>query len=233
MLTMKRVALIIGNTDGIGLALTRQLLTRGYRVTGISKSAAVFDNPNYEHFVQDVTESAFREVLRKILGERRDLYLCVYCAGIGGRINFANLPFETRVFQVNLMAAAVATEVVLEYMIKKGSGHFIGLSSLADSLTSADIPSYCASKAGISRYWEGLGLALLGSGVKVTNIRFGFVDTKMAKSKRKPWMLTADNAAKFIEAQVNRPKIRATKPYAMAVLVWLLNVPRRLSILIR
>lgn len=99
--------------------------------------------------------------------------------------------------------------------------------------TSAKDPSYSASKAGISRYWEGLGLALSGKTVKLTNIRFGFVDTKMAKAKHKPLMLTAENAAGFIVAQVNRPRIRATKPYAMAVLVWLLERYMRLSLLIR
>jgi NAD(P)-dependent dehydrogenase (short-subunit alcohol dehydrogenase family) len=52
-----------------------------------------------------------------------------------------------------------------------------------------------ASKAGISRYWEGLALALSGKTIKLTNVRFGFVDTKMAKAKRKPFMLTAGKAA--------------------------------------
>jgi NAD(P)-dependent dehydrogenase (short-subunit alcohol dehydrogenase family) len=226
-------ALLIGNSDGIGLALTRRLLGRGYRVTGISKSAAPIDHPEYQHFVQDVTGPAYRALLQTILAGQSGLDLCVYCAGIGGPLDFANLAFQTRVFEVNLMAAVVTTELVLDHMIKNGSGHFIGLSSIADGLTSAEIPSYSASKAGISRYWEGLGLALPGKSVKVTNVRFGFVDTKMAKARSKPLMLTAENAARFIEAQVNRPRIRATKPYAMGALVWLLERYIRLSLLVR
>jgi NAD(P)-dependent dehydrogenase (short-subunit alcohol dehydrogenase family) len=31
-------ALIVGNSDGIGLALTRRLLGEGWRVTGVSRS---------------------------------------------------------------------------------------------------------------------------------------------------------------------------------------------------
>jgi short-subunit dehydrogenase len=131
------------------------------------------------------------------------------------------------------MAAVVTTEVVLDYMIKKGTGQFIGLSSIADSLTSAEAPSYSASKAGISRYWEGLALALPRKTIKLTNVRFGFVDTKMAKSKRKPLMLTAEKAAEFILAQRNRPRIRATKPYAMAAIVWIVERCVRLSLLVR
>jgi short-subunit dehydrogenase len=230
---MASQALLIGNSDGIGLALTRRLLAQGYQVTGLSKSLSSIDHPSYQHFVRDVRDPEYRLLLQAILAARPELHLCVYCAGVGGLLDFANLAFETRVFEVNLMAAVVTTELVLNYMIKKGAGHFIGLSSIADSLTSAETPSYSASKAGISRYWESLGLALSGKTVKLTNIRFGFVDTKMAKAKFKPLMLSADQAAGFILAQVNRPRIRATKPYAMAVLVWLVERYMRLLLLIR
>src|SRR5689334_5748957 len=159
---MASQALVIGNSDGIGLALTQRLLAQGYQVTGLSKSATLIDHPSYQHFVRDVTDPEYRALLRTIPAERPELRLCVYCAGIGGLLDLANLAFDTRVFEVNLMAAVVTTELVLDYMSKKGSGHFIGLSSIADNLTSAETPSYCASKAGISRYWESLALALSG-----------------------------------------------------------------------
>jgi short-subunit dehydrogenase len=226
-------ALVIGNSDGIGLALTRRLLAQGYRVAGISKSISMIDDPNYQHFVRDVADTDYRVLLQEFLAGEPNLNLCVYSAGIGGPLNFANLAFETRVFEVNLMAAVVTTELVLGHMMKQGFGHFIGLSSIADSLTSADVPSYNASKAGISRYWEGLGLALSGRAVKLTNVRFGFVDTKMSNAKHRPFMLSPDQAARFIMTQVNRPRIRATKPRAMAVLVWLLERYMRLLLLAR
>ena len=46
-------------------------------------------------------------------------------------------------------------------------------------------PSYSASKAGLSSWLGGLALALRPRGVHVTNVRLGFVDTKMAKAV--PW----------------------------------------------
>src|SRR5690348_2928140 len=51
---MPNHALVIGNSDGIGLALTRRLLALVYRVIGISKSSSAIDHPGYHHFVQDV-----------------------------------------------------------------------------------------------------------------------------------------------------------------------------------
>ena len=66
-------------------------------------------------------------------------------------------------------------------MVKRGQGHFIGVSSLANELLSAEAPSYHASKAGFFNYLGVLALALKPKGVHVTNVRFGFVNTKMAK----------------------------------------------------
>src|SRR5688572_27594273 len=101
---MKR-ALVVGNSDGIGLAVTRALLDRGYAVAGISRRAAPIDHPNYVHHIQDVAEPTYRDLLAEVLARHPDLSVCIYCAGIGDRLDLGNLAFETKVFQVNLMAA--------------------------------------------------------------------------------------------------------------------------------
>src|SRR6185437_12608117 len=124
--------------------------------------ASPVTHKNYFHFVQDVTEVKYRHLLAKILLHCPDLNVCIYCVGIGDQLDLDNLSFETKVLETNLMAAAVTTEIVLSDMIRRDTGHFIGLSSVADVFTSADAPSYSASKAGLSRYWEGLSLALKG-----------------------------------------------------------------------
>jgi short-subunit dehydrogenase len=61
---------------------------------------------------------------------------------------------------------------VIPWMVKRGKGHFIGLSSVADELLSPEAPSYHASKAGFSNYLEGLALAVRTKGVHITNVRF-------------------------------------------------------------
>jgi NAD(P)-dependent dehydrogenase (short-subunit alcohol dehydrogenase family) len=109
------------------------------------------------------------------------------------------------------------------------------LSSIADAFPDAGAPSYNASKAGVSYYWEGLGLALLTqkSKVKISNIRFGFVDTKMAISSVKPFMISPEAASKFILEIVDKPRLRASKPLIMACVVkmvgFFVNLKIRLS----
>jgi len=223
-------ALVVGNSDGIGLAVTRALLEQGYAVTGISRRVAPIEHAHYEHHVQDVAEPSYRDRLADILARHPDLSVCIYCAGIGDQLDLGNLAFETKVFQVNLMAAVDTTELVLGQMIRNDAGHFIGLSSIADVLTSATGPSYSASKAGVSRYWEGLALALKGRNVKLTNVRFGFVDTKMAKSGSKPFMLPVEQACGVVLQAMARPRVRVTRPRVMGILAWIMVVATRLRI---
>lgn len=222
-------ALIIGNSDGIGLELTRDLLNRGYSVVGISKRESPLQNQNYTHHIFDVTHADYRKFLETTLLNIQDLNVCVYCAGIGNFLKFDDLASQTKVFEVNLMAGVITTELALNKMNLANYGHFIGLSSIADSMISSDSPSYSASKSAVSKYWEGLGQALLSSGKKVrlTNIRFGFVNTKMAQSPYKPFMISCSEASKFVLKIINKPKIRATKPWRMGFLVWLLNLSNR------
>jgi hypothetical protein len=57
----------------------------------------------------------------------------------------------------------------------------------------------------------------------VTNIRFGFVDTKMAKANVRPFLVTAENAASIVVRALKTRPIRFTYPLRMAMLVSILR----------
>jgi short-subunit dehydrogenase len=82
--------------------------------------------------------------------------------------------------------------------LELGRGECIGLCSLADDFYNADAPSYTASKAGFSNYLVSMALKLKSQGISITNIRFGFVDTKLPQASWKPLMMTADQAATHV-----------------------------------
>lgn len=182
-------ALIIGNSDGIGLSLTRELLKQGWKIVGISRSESSIQETSYEHVVADVRDHDYPLKLKSILKKGEPPDLCVFCAGIGELLDVSNMEREVSIFEVNLLGMVKTASSVIPLMVEKGNGHFIGLSSVADELWSSEAPSYHASKAGCSNYLEGLALALHQHGVYVSNIRFGFVDTKMAKGDVKPFMI--------------------------------------------
>lgn len=51
-----RRAVIVGNSDGTGLALTRRLLTAGWTVAGLSRSGSDLVHQRYSHEVADVLD---------------------------------------------------------------------------------------------------------------------------------------------------------------------------------
>ncbi|WP_433199984.1 SDR family NAD(P)-dependent oxidoreductase [Dactylosporangium sp. CS-047395] len=208
-------ALVVGNTDGIGLALTRHLLSEGWTVAGISRRAASLDHAAYEHFVADVAVDPLPAV-----GE---VDLCVYAAGIGEPLDLADLGEQTAALRVNLLGAALVAESVLPGMIARGSGHFVGLSSLSDILVTPAAPGYAASKAGLTSYLLSLGKALRPHGVAVTAVRFGFVDTKMAKAPVTPLKISVEQAVDVLMRAVDKRPAVVSYPRRMAVAARLLS----------
>jgi short-subunit dehydrogenase len=97
-------------------------------------------------------------------------------------------------------------------------------------LLSAEAPSYNASKAGFSNYLGSLALALKFKGVHVTNVRFGFVDTKMAKSNVKPFVMSVEKAADHLETCIRKKPASYTAPFIAIPMVRLLKLMRRLGV---
>ncbi len=189
-----RRAIVVGNSDGIGLALTRRLLAQGWTVTGLSRSPSDVAAPQYTHHVVDVTAPDYADRLHAA----GDADLCVYAAGVGDLLDLGDLAAQTRALEVNLIGAARTLEVVVPAMVAAGSGHIVGLSSIADVAASAEAPGYNAAKAGLSTYLLGMRAALRPHGVQVSTVRLGFVDTKMAKSPLRPMMVPAERAVDVI-----------------------------------
>jgi len=223
-------ALIIGNSDGIGLAATIELRKRGWKVVGISRSESIIKDPSYKHIVADVQDEEFVGRLNSIL-EKGPIDLCIFCAGIGELLDISNMEPEVGIFNVNLMGMVKTASCVIPPMVQNGQGHFIGLSSVADEMLSPEAPSYHASKAGFSNYLEGLALALKPRGVTVSNVRFGFVDTKMAKGDVKPFMMGVDRAARHLLKCIDKKPIRYTAPWIVIPLVKFRGWIMRLSTL--
>jgi short-subunit dehydrogenase len=221
-------AMLVGNSDGIGLAATKRLLATGWDVVGISRSESPITNPAYHHRVADVCESCYAGLLNELL-LIGSFDLCIYLAGIGELLNPMDMSGEARIIDVNLTGMVRTAAAIIPHMVRNGKGHFIGVSSLADELLSTEAPSYHASKAGFSNYLGGLALALKPKGVYVTNVRFGFVDTKMAKGDVKPFMINVEKAVDHLENCIRKKSIRYTAPKIVIPLIKLRKLIMKLG----
>jgi short-subunit dehydrogenase len=208
---MQSRALLIGTSDGMGLAASKRLLARGWDIIGVSRRASPVAHTAYHHEIMDVADRDYISLIEsRARGGRLDL--CIYFAGIGELLDPADMRLEPAIIDVNLTGMVRTASVVIPQMVKQGQGHFIGISSLADVLLSAEAPSYHASKAGFSNYLGGLALAVKPKGVHVTNVRFGFVDTKMAKGTVKPLMMSVEKAVDHLETCLRKKPACYTAP---------------------
>ncbi len=224
--------LVIGNSDGIGLATTRALLKLGRPVIGLSRSDSPLcenapDLPaSYRHNVCDVTEPNFSDELRSILLENPDLRCVIHCAGVGSGFDPGDLSGELACFRTNLLSVVELAAVVIPAWRKSREedaegeaarpAHLVVLSSVADSFVVSEAPSYGASKVGLSRYLRALGIRVAREGIAVSNIRVGFVDTKMAQADVKPFQISVERAAKVVlEVLERRPPV-CTRPRIVA-----------------
>ena len=225
---MQNRALLIGNSDGIGLAMTKRLLTSGWSIIGVSKSESPISSKDYNHNLLDVSDNQYSKFIDKLV-KKYTFDLCIYFAGIGELFNPSDMSSEAKIIDVNLSGMVKTASAVIPKMVSIGQGHFIGISSLADELLSAEAPSYHASKAGFSNYLGSLALALKSKGVFVTNVRFGFVDTKMAKGDVKPLMISVEKAVEHLFTCIQEKPKRYTAPRLAIPLIKFRKIMMRIT----
>lgn len=213
------VVLLTGAARGIGRATARALAAKQYRLALID-----FTSDLLQELADDLRTSGAlvaascadvrdRDALRAAVAELEarvgPTNALIACAGLGTMSTVFDLdtPGLRRMLDVNVLGVAHTIEMVLPGMLARGSGHLVGLSSVAGFRGLPWMPGYSASKAALSTYLEGLRPALKRRGIAVSNVCPGFVRTGMtvATPFRKPVpMLEPEEAARHIVMVIER-----------------------------
>ena len=85
-----------------------------------------------------------------------------------------------RMIDTNVKGLLNVTRAVVPSMVARGRGHVINLGSIAGRETYPNGAVYCASKAAVDRITAGLRMDLLGSGVRVSTVDPGLVETEFS-----------------------------------------------------
>lgn len=221
--------LIIGNGDGIGLALTKRLLADGGEVVGVSRRPLAPLGDRHRQHILDVLDPQFPELIGKIVADAGAIDTLVYCAGIGEPFETSGVDRDGDTIRVNLAALADAVRAVVPAMRALGKGRIVGISSIGDRPI-PEAPAYGGSKAGMTTYLLGLRRPLRKWGIRVSAVRLGFVDTKMAKAPIRPMMITADRAAEVIVDVIQRGPAIKTYPLTIGILASILTALTSLSL---
>ena len=124
-------------------------------------------------------------------------------------------------FRVNLLGVVYSIEAVLPEMLKRRSGHLAAVSSLAAYKGLPGETAYCASKAAVNSYMEGLRIQLRKHHIAVTTICPGFVRTPMTDINqfKMPWLIEVDDAARRIARALRRRKKVFNFPWQTTLLM--------------
>lgn len=127
-------------------------------------------------------------------------------------------------FRVNLMGVIYAIEAVLPGLLKRQRGQIVAVSSMASFKGIPGESAYCASKAAVNVFMEGLRIALRDTGIAVTTVCPGFVDTPMVPMETAaPFQISAASAARRIARLIVRRRSGMVSfPWPMALLMKLL-----------
>ena len=211
---MIKRAIVTGTTSGIGRALALQLAREGYIVGAVGRRAdrleelkalapeqiipAPFDLRRY---------SELPDILANLVQQLGGLDLIVANAGVDYRNPTLNLQPELETVEVNVAAFVATVDWAANYFKQQGSGHIVGVTSVAAFWGNARTLAYNASKAFEAKYLAGLYANLKPKGVAVTDICPGFVATEMTAGRTDMfWVSSPEKAAAQIYQAILKKK---------------------------
>lgn len=229
---MKRV-LITGATSGIGKELALQFAQKGYKVGLIGRRTHLL-----EHLAEHIGELAYYRTLdvtdfetanvmyRGLIDEMGGLDIMILNAGVGQ--HHLSSPWESdyNTINVNVTAFAHGMHFALEYFLRQGHGHIVGMSSFATHLASGKSAAYVASKHFISNYMTGFRQKVnaLGADITITDIRPGFVASEMtAKLQGTFWVAPTQKAVRQMIRAIEKKKRRVYVTKRWALLSWVVR----------
>lgn len=186
-----KTAFITGTTSGIGKS-TAQILASNHKliICGRRKDKLAELQKELEQITEvyplifDVSnKNEVFNAVNSLPKEWKKIDVLINNAGNAhGLSTFQEADLEDleAMIDINVKGLIYVTKAVLPYMMPQQSGHIVNLSSIAGKETYTNGTVYCASKAAVESISKGLRLDLLHSGIKVTNIAPGAVETEFS-----------------------------------------------------
>jgi NADP-dependent 3-hydroxy acid dehydrogenase YdfG len=207
------VLLITGASTGIGAATARAAAEQGWHVALTARSEdkldALVDELGSARAVAvrcDVTDYDDQErMVDRVLDRYGRIDSVLANAGVGGEPGgFSGAPVESwrTMVETNVLGVAYTLRACLE-AVKAAHGHVLLTGSVAGRRT-LEGSMYSATKWAVSAIGYGLREELKGTGVRVTLIEPGMVDTPFF-DEPKPGVLKAEDIARAVVYALSQP----------------------------
>ena len=168
-------------------------------------------------YPHDVTKyGKVPELFQQILQDIQNINMVIYVSGILHPVAPAEFNFlkDKEMMEVNLLGAVAWLGQAASFFEKMGTGHIVGISSVAGDRGRVKNPGYQAAKAGLTTYLESLRNRLRRKGIYVLTVKPGFVRTQMlAGSTTTFGVVSPEKAADDIWRAIRRRKNTLYTPW--------------------
>ena len=208
------LALVTGAATGIGREYAERLAAQGHDLVLVGRRAARLDegaarirakhNVEVETLAADLTDTEQLALVERRLRDSDRLEFLVNNAGFGTVGSFVDTPLDGQdlMHRLHVLATMRLTHAALGPMVARGKGAIVNVSSLAAFAQTSGSVSYCATKAWMNSFTEGLYIELksMRSPVRVQALCPGFTITEFHETlgmdrgtiPKSLWMLASD-----------------------------------------
>jgi NAD(P)-dependent dehydrogenase (short-subunit alcohol dehydrogenase family) len=178
----RRVAIITGASQGLGAALVTGYRRAGYAVVGVARSFASSSDPDFLTVAGDIADAG---TAQRAVDEALDRFgrvdTLINNAGIYLGKPFTQYTAEeyAAITAVNLNGFFHITQLAIEQMVARRSGHVVNISTSlvdqADSRRPAALPAL--TKGGLVAAGRSLAIEFASQGVRVNAVSLGVIRT--------------------------------------------------------
>lgn len=237
--TLRKSVVVLGALSGMGRYIADRFAQRGYEVGLAGRDTeelallAADLHTRYEVpcYVLPFDATAFSEhpmflqACKTVFNELPDGVIA--CFGVMANQEQAQQEFAVvqNMVETNFLGCVSILESFAAAFQQRGSGFIAALSSVAGDRGRKANYIYGATKAALSIYLQGLRNRLSASGVQVTTIKPGFVDTSMTFGMNLPKLLTLSpqTAASIIVNAIIKGKDVVYVPFFWRYIMWIIN----------
>lgn len=181
-----KTAIVTGAGAGIGKAICQKLSQNNYRIgmldlneENVNEASKGIENSVPLH--GDVTnQESIKKAFEKF-GEIPDLLVNNVGIVLFGPLEEHSVEDYSKSLNINLLGSFITSRILINDMIKRGSGSIINMSSVNGVNPGIGIGAYPASKAGIISMTQQMAIEWGKFGIRVNCISPGFIDAGMSK----------------------------------------------------
>jgi 3-hydroxy acid dehydrogenase / malonic semialdehyde reductase len=189
-----QTALVTGASSGIGAATAAALAAEGTRLILAArrterlqelatKLAETYETQSLLITLDVRQEAEVSEKLGKLPPEWQAVDILVNNAGLSRGLNPLHegvIDDWDEMIDTNVKGLLYVTRAILPGMVQRGRGHVVHIGSVAGRDPYAGGAVYSGSKAAVAMISRAMKIDVLGSGVRVTNVEPGMVDTEFS-----------------------------------------------------